>query len=401
MRINNSFITKLIDAFIGKGAFILFSLLFSLIATRLYGVEVFGEFTFAFTLVSILMILPKAGLDNGLIYSMPKTKSQYVSLSLLVNLLISVIIIIIVSIFIDNKFILFMLPLVWLLSLEQLFFGIYRADGKIKEYFFMNGFISMLLRVLLAAVLLFFFGTTPYVLALSVYASLIFSNVYYLFKSRHHIKKVDFNKKFLLYSFPLVLANLLGVMMGKIDIIMLGMLSTKENVGIYQIIVQITSVVSLLLIIFTTVFAPKISQLYHENDIESIKRLYVKASRILSSSGLIFTIVLIILSGFILGIFGEEIVAGKEALIYLAIGQFVNIAVGSVWTMMAMTGKPKLQLYANLLAFIINITLNLLLIPTFGIEGAAFASMITQIITNSLGYIAVSKRFNIKAFRWF
>lgn len=401
MKMKNNFATKIIDAFIGKGAFIIFSIIFSLIATRLYGVEVFGEFTFAFTLVSILMILPKAGLDNGLIYTMPKTNSRYVSLSLIVNFIASILLIVILALIIDNKFILFMLPLIWLLSLEQIFFGIYRAEGKIREFFVINGFISMLIRVLLAIILLYFYGTNPYVLAISVYISLLFSNIYYLVNTKNYIKKVDFSKEFLLYSFPLVLANLLGVMMGKIDIIMLGIFSTKENVGIYQIVVQVTSVISLLLIIFSTVFAPKIAQLYHENNIEGIKNLYVKASRILSMVGLAFTILLIVFSSAILEIFGEQILAGKLALIYLAIGQFINIAVGSVWTMMAMTGKPKLQLYANLLAFTTNITLNLLLIPKYGMEGAAFASMITHVITNSLGYYAVSKRFDIKAFRWF
>ncbi|MCM2604243.1 flippase [Rossellomorea marisflavi] len=397
----NDFLNKLIDAFIGKGAFILFSLLFSLIATRLYGIETFGEYTFAFTLASILMILSKAGLDNGLIYTMPKTKDKYVSLSLLVNLIFSLLIIIVTFIFVKDNYIRFMLPLIWLLSVEQVFFGIYRAEGKIKEFFLVNGFFSMIIRVCVLLVLYYLYGDSPYVLALSVYFSLIVSNLIYFVQNRSKIKKIEFDFSFISYSLFLVLANLLGVLMGKVDIIMLGILSTKENVGIYQIVVQVTSVVSLILIVFSTVFAPKISEYYHQNNYEGIRKLYVKASRMLSSIGLLITIVLIVFSHFFLGIFGEDATKGSMALIYLSLGQLINISVGSVWTIMAMTGKPKLQLYANIIAFTTNIVLNYIFIPKYGMSGAAFASMITHFITNALGYTAVSKRFNIKAFKLF
>lgn len=397
----SEFSNKIIDAFIGKGAFILFSLLFSLVATRLYGIETFGEYTFAFTLASILMILAKAGLDNGLIYSMPKTKDKYISLSLLVNLIISILVVTVTYIVVEETYVRVMLPLIWLLSIEQIFFGIYRAEGNIRKFYFINGFLSMIVRVCLVLILFIFLGDSPGILALSVYISLIFSNVIYFIQNKRKIKKIEFDWPFLLYSFVLVLANLMGVLMGKIDIIMLGILSTKENVGIYQIVVQVTSSVSLILIAFSTVFAPKISEFYHENNFDEIRKLYIKATRILSSIGVLITLILILFSNFFLGFFGDAAIKGNMALIYLSLGQLINISVGSVWTMMAMTGRPRLQLYANILAFTANITLNFILIPNYGIEGAAIASMVTHFITNSLGYIAVSRRFKIKAFKWF
>lgn len=398
---DSKFLKKIIDAFFGKVLFILFSLLFSLIVTRLYGIETFGEYTFAFTIVSILMILSKAGLDNGLIYSIPKTKDKYISLSLLVNFIISVLVIIISFIAVEEEYIRYLLPLIWLLSMEQIFFGIYRAEGKIREFYFINGFLSMIVRVGLVLILFFFWGDSPFTLALAVYISLIFSNIVYFIQNKRKIKKIEFDKSFLLYSFPLVLANLLGVLMVKIDIVMLGILSTKENVGIYQIVGQVTSAVSLILIVFSTVFAPKISEFYHQNNFDGIRNLYTKATRVLSSIGILSTVILIIFSNYFLSLFGQAAVEGSMALIYLSLGQLINISVGSVWTMMAMTGRPKLQLYANIIAFTTNITLNFILIPKYGIEGAAISTMITHFIINIIGYIAVSRRFKIKAFKWF
>src|SRR5690625_1812472 len=108
--LKNEFVIKLIESFFGRGSYIVFTLLFSLVCTRLYGAELFGKYTYAFTLVSIFMILAKAGLDNGLIYSIPKNKNKHISFSFLVNFVISIIIIIILWVFIQDKYIRFMLP---------------------------------------------------------------------------------------------------------------------------------------------------------------------------------------------------------------------------------------------------------------------------------------------------
>lgn len=153
--------------------------------------------------------------------------------------------------------------------------------------------------------------------------------------------------------------------------------------------------------VFNTVFAPKISKLFHLGKIEELKSIYVKGTRVLSIFS--FLVVLCIFFGneIILNIFGHEFVRGQTSLILRSLGQFVNIAVGSVWFMLSMTGEPKFQMYANIIAFVLNILLNFALIPIYGINGAAFASMITLMFINIMGYIIVSQRFKVKVFKFF
>lgn len=136
---SSEFIIKILESLFGRGSFIIFTLLFSVVCTRIYGAEIFGRYTYVFTLISVIGIIAKAGLDNGLMYSIPKDKYKYVSLSFVINFIISILLITVIWLFIDDMYIKFMLPLIWFISTERLFFGLYRSEKKIKEFYFING----------------------------------------------------------------------------------------------------------------------------------------------------------------------------------------------------------------------------------------------------------------------
>ena len=89
---------------------------------------------------------------------------------------------------------------------------------------------------------------------------------------------------------------------------------------------------------------------------------------------------------------------GKEALIILSIGQMINVFFGAVIYILDMTGKQIIS--RNILFFtaILNIVLNYLLIPNFGIKGAAIATAISIFCWTILGAIYVKKYFNFYAF---
>lgn len=397
---SNEFVIKIIESFFGRGSFIIFTLLFSTVCTQLYGAEIFGRYTYGFTLITIIVIIAIAGLDNGLMYSIPKEKYKYVSFSFITSFIISFFLIAMLWFLFDDVYIKFMLPLIWLISAERLFFGIYRSEGKIKEYYFINGFLSMVIRVVFIMVLYHLSGKNEYSIAIGVYISYSFSIIMYSVQNREKFKKVKFNKSYLMYSFPLVFATMMATLINKIDILMLGSMVNNKAVGVYQITVQVSNVVSVLLVVFNTVFAPQIAKLFHQGKELELKILYIKATRVLFMFSLFSTILLLLFSNFILSIFGDEFIQGQPALVLRTLGQFVNIAVGGVWYMLSMTGKPRFQMYANFFALILNIILNFIFIPKHGIDGAAFASMVTLMFTNIVGYIIVSKQFNVKVFKY-
>jgi O-antigen/teichoic acid export membrane protein len=182
---------------------------------------------------------------------------------------------------------------------------------------------------------------------------------------------------------------------------MIGSMTNMQNVGVYQISAQISNLLFMILVIFDTVFGPQISKYYHANRLEELKKLYVQSTRLLAAGSFLLLFVMVVFSKYILLAFGKEFVEGQVSLILRGIGQFINVAVGSVWLMLAMTGKPKFQIYTNFLALILNIVLNLILIPKYGINGAAFASMVSIILVNVIGYVLVTKEFKVKVYKFF
>ncbi|WP_261131475.1 oligosaccharide flippase family protein [Bacillus sp. Marseille-Q3570] len=400
-KVNSNFFMKIIESFLGKGSFLILSLVFSYVCTKFYGAETFGVYVYAFTIVQIFMVFVKLGLDSGLMYSIPKNGYKHITLSFLVNLICSFLVILVFLFTIEDMYFKYMVPLIWFLSVEQLFFSIYRSVGKIKEYYYINGLLSMVLRILLVIILYYISGKNEYSIAIGVYISFFISVFIYFSQHSSKFKKLVFDKKYLLYSLPLVLSTMTGMLINRVDLLMIGKMLTFKEVGIYQIIVQISNITAVLLMIFNTVFAPEIAKLYHQGKQTELTNLYSKATKILALFSLILTIFIILFTPILLPIFGSDFILGEQALIIRSLGQFVNIAVGGVWWMLSMTGSPKYQLYVNLFALLLNFILNLFLIPQYGINGAAFSSMVTIIIANIIGYVLVSKKFGVKVFKFF
>jgi O-antigen/teichoic acid export membrane protein len=86
--------------------------------------------------------------------------------------------------------------------------------------------------------------------------------------------------------------------------------------------------------------------------------------------------VALLLGRFLLGVFGPEFVAGYDALRILLLGPIVCVGTWAVGLLASMTGYQVEKMVLLVLALVVDVVLNLLLIPRFGIEGAALASAV-------------------------
>jgi O-antigen/teichoic acid export membrane protein len=96
-------------------------------------------------------------------------------------------------------------------------------------------------------------------------------------------------------------------------------------------------------------------------------------------SALVIALPLLLLAEFVLRLFEDAFVAGSSALRILLVGQVVSAMAGSVGYIMMMTGHERQAAFVTLGATAGNILLNLMLIPPFGMEGAAVARAVTLI----------------------
>jgi O-antigen/teichoic acid export membrane protein len=100
----------------------------------------------------------------------------------------------------------------------------------------------------------------------------------------------------------------------------------------------------------------------------------------------------------LLWLFGPEFTAGYPMMFILAIGLVARAATGSVEAMMNMMGLQNAIAGVLALATAVNIGLNLVLIPTFGLAGAATATTMSMCLVAALQYSVARRRLGVHAF---
>lgn len=181
-------------------------------------------------------------------------------------------------------------------------------------------------------------------------------------------------KHWIQVSFPFLLISGAAIIQGKTDIIMLGSLGTAGAAGIYGAATRITMLISFGLNATNMIVAPSISEYYNTGQTEKLQRLIAFAS----SGVFLFTILisagLIVFGDLLLLLFGGEFTVGYAALVILVVGKTANALLGPVGYLMTMTGRQWLASKVFAVGAVLNIILNAVLIPPFGVVGAACAT---------------------------
>jgi len=194
---------------------------------------------------------------------------------------------------------------------------------------------------------------------------------------------------------PLMLLTVLQILNTKLDILMLGsMVGTKET-GIYSVANRGAGLITYVLVAVNAALGPAIASLNVSHDRQRLQRMITKSSRIVLLISLPACVGLIVFGGFFLRIFGQEFVSGRAALSILCLGQLFSAAMGSVNLLLIMTGHERDAVITLGGSTILNAALNLLLIPRWGIEGAAIASTASIVMRNAVAGFFAYRRLQI------
>jgi O-antigen/teichoic acid export membrane protein len=182
------------------------------------------------------------------------------------------------------------------------------------------------------------------------------------------------------------------------SIVILGFFVPAEQIGIYRVAVQVSMLASFGLQAMNMVVAPRFASLYARGEMGSLQHLVTSSARAILGFNLLVTAGSALLGGWFLGLFfGPEFVAAYAPLMILLIGQFVNSASGSVGFLLNMTGHERETARGMAVSAVLNLLLNLLLAPSFGIAGAAVATTAALVTWNVLLWWAVRKRLGINS----
>ncbi len=209
-------------------------------------------------------------------------------------------------------------------------------------------------------------------------------------------------REMLFFSIPLVFATLLSRLLTRTDTLMLGYFRSSYEVGLYGAAYPLASGMLLVLSSFGFMFLPLASRLDandKRSEIDAIYKLTTKWIYIVTFP--LFLTFVVFSSDVLAVIFGGEYAQAGFALSILAVGFFTSAAFGRNRETISALGFTTWVFIANALAFVVNVVLNLLLIPRYGIAGAAVTSALSFIVLNGTVYVILKWRFDISPFsRW-
>ena len=199
-------------------------------------------------------------------------------------------------------------------------------------------------------------------------------------------------------SYPMALSAISFFLMQSTDVLFISAYDTFDSVAYYSIAVKLASVTALALISVNIVIAPKIATIYNDKNFYELKSILKKATRANVVISLPIIIVLLCFSEYILSTFGINYVLAKSALWVLLIAQFFNSVTGPSALYLNMTGRQKKLNVILLISLLINIVLNIILVPAYGMLGAAISTTASFIISKILASALVLYLDNVKTF---
>ena len=398
-------------SFGGMGMGSLFRYLFSIMMARWLGPQMLGIYSLGNAITRIGEIFGIMGLDNGVLryVSREKEKNDNVRNSIYSSIkmgFISSIFIglllyfssdwIVLNLFNEDKFLSTVIKVYALtlpFTVTTLIASFATQGFKILKYkVFVNQIVNpftLLLTMILSYV---FFGVNVAILAPTVVSAVIgfFLILHYLNSfvdvNVSKVLNAKFDNKILRFSLPLMFVSAIGIIMHWTDIIMLGVLKDAKDVGLYHPVERTAGLIRMILFAFASIFAPLFSQYFHEKNQTKMLEVFQLSTKWILLTSLPLFIFLILFSNTILMLFGSEFGNNSLALPILTVGIMIQAVFGLGSPSLTMSGFQKYNLINALVALFTNIFLNIMLIPQFGIAGAAMGTTIALFLISLLRF---------------
>lgn len=284
-------------------------------------------------------------------------------------------------------------------SLARLSTETLRAQQRVRLYAFAHLLPSLTNFLILILLLIFLQRQEAPIIALVASTLIVFSLTRYLVYQRSS-KSYSSNKQvsipdtaeIIKLSLPMAVTLGLQMIISNLDLILIGLLLSVESAGIYNIASKLAALTSFIITSINAVSAARFSQLNFSGRQSELLLLAKRSSNLIFWASLPILIILIIFGKSILGLFGQEFTSGYAVLVVLVTGEFINAIGGSVGLFLNMTGSHVS--YRNIIfcGTVINIILNLLLIPRIGITGAGITSLVCLLIINVSSSFVIYKK---------
>ena len=197
---------------------------------------------------------------------------------------------------------------------------------------------------------------------------------------------------------PLLIGALLQLVMQMSGPIMLGIWADNADVAQFSVAWRTAALITFVLIAVNTIAQPKFAALYYQGDKQALAHSAQKTTLIMTACATPIFLAFVAAPGIVMSMFGNDFVAGATTLQVLSVGQYVNVAAGSVGILLVMSGHERDFRNVQIAAACVVLALNIIFIPRYGASGAAIAVTAALIVQNVMFASLVWARLGIVVF---
>ncbi len=389
--------------------------------THFLGKTYYGIVAFLLSAASIMMPLMAFGVQNTLIRFYSKCKSEtereeFLSFMLVMPLLLIIPITAITYFFYDQIAFLILKenpiikPFLWLIPIIGIcmgYFEIYYAWVKVHMKSVIGTFISeVLVRVVIMVLLFsvyrnwitkseFIYGLSGayflQFLAIKIYAMSVKMPVLQ-FKIPHNVKEI-FG-----YSFFIILSGSVAVLLIDFDKVMINYYMKSDNNALYSVAIFIATVIAVPSRAMLQIIYPITARLMNEQKWDELNELYKKSAINLQVFGGLIMLGIFLNIKELYKIIPDDYSSGITVVFIIGLTKFYDVILGNNNAIILNTKYYRMVIFFGLLLVFMMIVLNMFLIPPYGIEGSAWATLISVMIYNTLKLGFVVKKMDLYPF---
>ena len=203
------------------------------------------------------------------------------------------------------------------------------------------------------------------------------------------------SSRWLSYSLPLIVVGVSYMLLHETDRVMIGHFLGTKSVGVYNAAARLAYLSEIFINSFAGIFSPLAAGFHHRGELERIRFLLVTTTRWTVILTLPVVGMLMMFPGFFLGWFGHEYKVAAFPLMFIAFAYLTSAGTGNTGTLLKMVDRQNVEVMNTIAAAVLNIVLNFLLIPVYGIMGAAIGTGVSII------FIQLVKLIEVKIFLGF
>ena len=377
------------------------SFLISIVLTNQFDAEIYGDYILVYSTLDMFAIFSLMGYNQLFSIEIPKMKTdqerfgiyKIASKKSLINCLIVSIILLLVGMFFpfNEKNLSYLiisaavaLPIIGLTIVNTNFLY------SLKETF-LPQINDKILRLSLFIVLIFSLSGVFSAVFVIIFSFLLSNTISFLISFFLRKRKISFSNKEVIYPekrfnntiYLLLAINSINLLFSKTDAIQMAYYLGADFAGVNNVYMKMSHILHLVMSSSLLIFSPKISKIIAQERFDIVRKELKKVFRFAIPISLILLLIVLALSPIFLSFYKSELYQVHSYSITLyCISAVLGILTGPAAMILLLSNKLKHLIIGYSLELILNLVLNALFIPSYSIEGAAYATILSELAVN-------------------